>query len=133
MTSLYQDVSRFNAEGFPGWDQSGAIITGPKVIGERVACRFFRDSCPWDRSPEAACSLGRYLNSDITEAEAVRLRAKLLRAAEAEDGVVRAVITMTVADGRLSILCDLTTTEGPVELNVNASGAVSILTPGAAP
>lgn len=133
-TSAYQDISRFGADGMPGWDQSGNLIYGSCVIGERVLARWMRapDSVVWDGSPESACGLGRYLNADLDDSELPALRAKLLRAALAEDGVVRAVVVVELsAEGDLSVACTLTTTEGPVELNVDATGAVAILAPGA--
>lgn len=133
MISKYQDISRFGADGLPGTDQSGAIITGPRVVGERIAARWLRDpdSVIWDGKPESACGLLRYLNADLTASEVSGLRAKLLAAAQAEDGVLRASVTITDIEDGLQITGSIVTDEGSVELNVDASGAVTILAAGA--
>lgn len=133
--SLYQDVARFNGpNGTPGLDHSGSVITGPRVVAERVAARWLRapGACWWSNALEEACGLGKWLNHDYAPSELPGLRAKLLRAAEAEDGVVRASVTLTETDRGIAVAGSLVTTEGAVELNVDAAGAVAILTPKAA-
>lgn len=129
--SAFQDVRRFADDGSPSVDHSGTIISGPRVVAERVAARWMRSPSAafWAQAPEDAVGLGQYLNHDFGPGETDRLRARLIRAAHAEDGVGGASVTLTLLDDGLAVYAEIQTSEGAVELNVNAAGAVSIFAP----
>jgi hypothetical protein len=128
--SAYQDIARFGVDGRPGLDLTGRVITGPRVIGERVAARLLRDRGAAWWAPDTGAGVGRWLNHDFRAGELDQLAGLIRREAEDEDGVRRASVEVTAVENGIEITVSITTDEGPVELNVDASGAVAILAPG---
>ena len=119
----FQDVSAFDS--MTGFVRLGDIITGARVVAQRVAIRVFSDpgSIPGNR--DIGLGLARMRNADFSPGDLKRLQSQVQAEAMAEQGVTRCCATVSLVARTLEVAIDLLTSEGAanVTLQIDAAGA----------
>ena len=119
----FQDVSAFDS--VTGLPRLGDIITGARVVAQRVAIRVLSDpgSIPGDE--DIGLGLARMKNADFSPDAVARLRSQIQAESMREEGVTRCRVTASLAVRALAIVIELLTSEGAanVTLQIDAAAA----------
>jgi len=112
-----------------GLDTSGREVTDPMlVIAERVARRWMIERGTLLHAPEVGLGLGLLQNADISPSDQRRIAQEAQTEARREDGVVSALVTVTLSGGTLTLTGRLTiNTNQEFLLTVTSAGAAEVL------
>ena len=119
----FQDVAAFDST--TGFVRLGDLITGARVVAQRVALRVLSDPGSIPGDPDIGLGLARMRNADFSPDDLKRLQSQVQAGAMREQGVTRSRVVALLAGTALSVAIDLLTSEGAasVTLQIDAAGA----------